>query len=643
MSDRLLAQLAALGPLPLDQRVERVLATTAQELGAAIAAIWRYNPSSGFCSCFSRFGYVADASAQALFVLPYEGSFIAQLIVELTDRTLDNVTVDLTNPSVAARHWAPSVLRDQHLEQLIAIPFYNLALPTIPLRTDIRGVVLYYFRQPIILPSSLAPFLSSVFSDLYSSLYLKKKDEATDRVMDVFVQQSPNQTPTSLLEDVCKTVCVETLRVEACSIYEWSAIHSGYRLSATTGISASSEKVVIDRRGDGLISAIAAKSASVLLDHIHDRDHVEAKLGNQIDPKILFRNAETTASPYTAAMFIPVLNPVASRDRFPTAIIKFVNKRHRLTELVDFFDIEDQLLGEEIARMVALYEEQARALRQLEAFALQFGHEAQAPAVGIRGTADRILYRISKGSVEDGLVAAMAQDIFDFAEIMISFAESLNFGFGDRRLSRQLRYKFRQTNLTRCIESARKVVIPICREEGIQFDNIRVFGTFPILYIDSRAFMQVFYNLMTNAIKYRLKDRPLEFGIQLSSRFVEDPHDLTEREDLMLHRIWQHMAEAGYIRRGVHVIDCSDFGVGVLEEEMIKVFWEGFRSPRVSAQEIRGSGVGLTIVRNILADFDSLIWVESRQEPTTFRIMIPDLVESSNYTRKDRARSWRHG
>jgi signal transduction histidine kinase len=640
----LLTALADASKLPLEKRIERVLALTALEVGASVAAIWRYNPLSGHCSCFARTGYYPKEVDPKVFVIQFAGSLIAEIVFQLNQLPQTHAVVDLSDSKILARHWAPDAISQLKVLQLIAIPFFNLALPTVELRTQPRGVVLYYFPANVTMDEGIARFLTSTFSDLYSTLYLKKKDEVTDKVVDVFVEQDPSQTPTTLLDTVCRTICVDTIGVQACSIYEWSAMHSGYRLSATTGIeNFSSEQTIIDRRGDGLISAIASRARSVLIDNMLDREEVEKKLRTRIDPRILMKNVERTQDTYTGAMFVPVLNPIASKERFPTALIKFVNKKHWMTDLVDFFDIEDQLLGEEIARMMALYEEQARSLRQLEAFALQFGHEAQAPAVGIRGTADRILYRIDRGEQDDRLIASMAQDAFDFAEIMISFAESLNFGFGDRRISRQQRYQFRQTNLTKCIESARKVVMPICRAEGIHPENIRIFGTFPRIYVDNRAFMQVFYNLMTNAIKYRDKETPKDFSIQVSSKLVEHPEGLTDRSNMNLSRIWKRMVDGGYIRKGAYLVDFSDFGVGIEEDEIAKVFWEGFRSPLISAQEIRGSGIGLTIVRNILADFDSLIWVESRQSPTIFRVMIPDIVESSNYARKDRARSWRDG
>lgn len=644
MFEKLLSALADTSGLPLEHRLKQVLALTADQFGATIASLWRYNRSSGYCSCFVRTGYEGDRSKAAEFVLRYDDSLISEIVKDLTDSGNAAVALDLAHDRLIQRHWATNVLEDLALRHLTAVPFYNSALPTAELRKGIRGLLLYYFKKKTPIPDALSRFLSLTFSDLYSSLYLKTKDDVTDRVIDTFADQRAVQSAQSLLETVCKTVCVETMRVEACSIYEWSPLHIGYRLSATTGVhTPTGKKLIIDRKGSGLISVVAERGVPILMDDIGDIERTKIALGRSIDEGLLKQNAEVTTHPQTTGMFIPVRNPILPRDHLPSAIIKFVNKRHPLVNFVDFFDVEDQLLGEEIARMIALYEEQARGLRQQEAFALQFGHEAQAPAVGIRGTADRILYRLERGGLEPGQIASMARDMFDFAEIMISFAESLTFGFGDRTLSRQLRYKFRQTNLRASIEAARKVVIPICREEEIQFDNIRLFGRFPLVFVDNRAFMQVFYNLMTNAIKYRVKDKPKEFGIQISHRFISSVDDISERSVPELADIWKRMRDAEYIREGAHLIDVSDFGMGILEEEATKVFWEGFRSPRVSPQEIRGSGVGLTIVRNILADFDCLIWVEHTMQPTTFRILIPDFTESSHYARRDSARRWSNG
>jgi signal transduction histidine kinase len=639
-NNHLFAALARVSKFSPDHRIGQIVELTAKELGAKVAAVWRYNPMSGHCSCFARYGYEGNKTRKAEFVLEFDGSLISELVSELNQTSASHAERDLTVDDMVDQHWAPDVIRNLKLNHLVAIPFYNLALPAAE-RGKIRGLIIYYFSNKPDVDDAISSFLTSTYSDLYGSRYLTRKDEVTDQVIDVFVRQSAGQSSSELLDAVCSTICVETIGVEACSIYEWSAHHSGYRLVATTGLQeARANKEVIDRRGCGLLSAVAEQSRPLAFENILDRGEVEREIGSKIDPEILSRNIEKTVNPYSAAMFIPVLNPIASKERFPTAIIKFVNKRHRMADFVDFFDIEDQLLGEEIARMIALYEEQMRALRQQEAFALQFGHEARAPAVGIRGTADRILYRIDKGDWDKKeLIASMAQDIFDFSEIMISFAESLNFGFGDRNISRQLRYKFRQTNIRKCVESAQKVVIPICRDEQISIGNIRIFGTFPLIFIDSRAFMQVFYNLMTNAIKYRVKEKPGQFSIQISSRFIDDPEDLTNQAQRQL---WEQMQASKYIRKGAYVVDFSDFGIGILGEEVTRVFWDGYRSLRASAQDIRGSGVGLTIVRNILADFDCVIWVEQESEPTVLRIMIPDFLESSNYARGDKARTWRN-
>jgi signal transduction histidine kinase len=642
MSDALLSGLASLRGLSPEKRIEGVLRVTSEQLGAAVASLWRYNPSSGYCTCFARTGYEGNPENPVEFVLKYDGSLISDMVRQLEQTGAPVVSIDLSSQDMLQRHWAPKVLEQQNLKHVHAFPFYNFALPGAELKSRIRGILFYYFSNDRVVNSELAKFLSLGFSDLYSAYYLTRKDTVTDLIVDTFGTYQAAQGAAGLLETMCKAICVELVGVEACSIYEWTPLHSGYRLCATTGLVGGKEsKLIIDRRGGGLISAIADKGVPVRVDDVNNIERVQKAIGSPVDGDFVKQNAEITSHPYSSLMFIPVKNPIGGRDPLPSAILKFVNKRHNLVDFVDFFDIEDQIIGDEIGRMMALYEEQAQVLRKQEAFALQFGHEAQAPAVGIRGTADRLLYRIQQGDLETPQIVSLAQDMFDFSEIMIAFAESLNFGFGDRTISRRLRYKFRQTNLIKCIESAKKVVIPICREEKINFVHIRTFGRFPMIFVDNRAFMQVFYNLMTNAIKYRIKSKPGDFAVHISSRFVGSPEELSDRPNVSLANVWNDMKKAGYIQKGVHLVDTSDFGIGVIGEEPTKIFWEGYRSPRVSVEEIRGSGVGLTIVRNILADFDSLIWLEHEQEPTTFRIMIPDITENSRYAKQDAARRWR--
>jgi signal transduction histidine kinase len=643
MSTGLLPSLASIGRLPFEKRIGRTLELTCAELGAAVGSIWRYNSSSASYSCLARAGREIDDTNAFEYVLPHDRSLMSDIVEDLSKAPSDAVSLDLQAKEIRRRHWAPEVLESLNLVSVTAFPFYNLSLPTPEMRKNMRGMIMYYFREKRSVAKDLVQFLSIVFSDLYGSLYLTRRDDVVEQVIQAFGDEKLSKNSEALLEMLCKTVCVEAAGVEACSIYEWNPFSSGYRLSTTTGLEGSvSTKNLIDRKGSGLIYAIAERGMPVLIEDVNDGARVKAATGGAVDEKLIRQNIEKTAKPLSSLMFIPVRNPISSFDHLPTAVIKFVNKRHHLVNLIDFFDIEDRLIGEEIARMIALYEEQARTIRQQEAFALLFGHEAQAPAVGIRGTADRILYRHERDQLEPKQLASSAQDIFNFAEILIAFAESLIFGFGDRAGSRQLRYKFKQTNLSRCVEAARKVVIPICRAEGIQFDNIRLFGSFPLVFVDNRAFMHIFYNLMTNAIKYRVKERPEEFGIHLTSKRITTFDELSESPEEGLRDIWEEMKKIGYIREAASIIDISDFGIGIAQDESTKVFWQGYRSPSVSMHDIRGSGIGLTIVRNILNDFDSLIWLEHERNPTTFRIMIPDAAESSHFARKDTAKRWQN-
>lgn len=386
-----------------------------------------------------------------------------------------------------------------------------------------------------------------------------------------------------------------------------------------------------DRPGNGLVSEIAAIKRTISILDILNTDDVQRLLRRRIDPSSINKFIEKTDSPPKSVLLVPVFNPVQAGHSSVSAVLKLVNKNLRHCGEVDYFSANDINLAEEVATMIALYEEQSRSLKQQVAFGLQFGHEAQAPAVGIRGTADRILLKADRKEFEQ--IPSMAQDIYDFSEILIAFAESLSFGFGDKSIPKAQRYSFRQFNIRKSVDAAKKIVIPICRSDGLQFDDISILGSFPLIFSDQRAFMQIFYNLLTNAIKYRSRNGDDIFKVIISCRSL-DERAVLDGDDNTLRLLYQRFRRAKLFNKAMHIIDFCDFGVGISTDEAQKVFLQGFRSPSIGSNDIRGSGIGLSIVRNILIDFDSVIWVAKLKNPTTFRIAIPDALESSSYVRR---------
>lgn len=111
-------------------------------------------------------------------------------------------------------------------------------------------------------------------------------------------------------------------------------------------------------------------------------------------------------------------------------------------------------------------------------------------------------------------------------------------------------------------------------------------------YIDPQAFCRVLFNLLDNAIKYS----EMEKFISL---------DLSEMENYILLRV-------------------TDHGIGIPEDAKQFIYADFFRAddPRVASQ--RGSGIGLSVVKQLLDGMGASIQVENADpQGTVFSVTIP--------------------
>ena len=71
-------------------------------------------------------------------------------------------------------------------------------------------------------------------------------------------------------------------------------------------------------------------------------------------------------------------------------------------------------------------------------------------------------------------------------------------------------------------------------------------------------------------------------------------------------------------------VDISDTGCGIPEEALEKIFEEFYRVDNPINQEAKGTGLGLTLVKNIIEAHDGKIWVKSKLNAgSTFSFTIP--------------------
>jgi signal transduction histidine kinase/CheY-like chemotaxis protein len=114
----------------------------------------------------------------------------------------------------------------------------------------------------------------------------------------------------------------------------------------------------------------------------------------------------------------------------------------------------------------------------------------------------------------------------------------------------------------------------------------------PLVYWDNQKMLQVFLNLVDNAIKFTPPGGWITLGARAKSEFIE--------------------------------IRVSDNGIGIPKERIEQVFERFYQVDSSSTRQFGGSGLGLSIVREIIVSHRGKIFVESEEgKGTTFLVLMP--------------------
>ena len=114
----------------------------------------------------------------------------------------------------------------------------------------------------------------------------------------------------------------------------------------------------------------------------------------------------------------------------------------------------------------------------------------------------------------------------------------------------------------------------------------------PVIKADKNAILQVFYNLVDNAIKFSGTSRQIDIN-------------LFSKDDELLFCV-------------------RDYGIGISGKDQEKIFGRFYRGDEPQRKGIRGSGIGLTIVKKIVEAHKGHLTLESRPgEGSTFCVHLP--------------------
>lgn len=256
-----------------------------------------------------------------------------------------------------------------------------------------------------------------------------------------------------------------------------------------------------------------------------------------------------------------------------------------------FFAILDQI--DSLNELKAATQEAMAATRAKSEFLANMSHEIRTPINAIMGMNEMILREAKQDKVLEYArdVDSASRNLLDIVNDILDFSKIE---------SGMLEIIVEEYNLGELIYDVTNLVSIKARDKGLKL-KILVNPEMPyMLRGDEKRIREIITNILNNAVKYT--DRG---SIEL--KVDGDVND--DRLTLM--------------------ISVSDTGQGIREEDIDKIF-AGFERVNIKKNKhIEGTGLGLTITKNIVEAMDGTIGVESEYgKGSTFSISIPQTIIS---------------
>ncbi|MFS0724605.1 sensor histidine kinase [Paenibacillus sp. 1P07SE] len=163
--------------------------------------------------------------------------------------------------------------------------------------------------------------------------------------------------------------------------------------------------------------------------------------------------------------------------------------------------------------------------------------------------------------------------------------------------ARQLPLERRMTNLGTLLERIAARIEPSAEDNDISLD-IQAPADLPQVDVDPHRMMQVFLNLLVNAVRYTPANGRISIRVEAEAG---------------------HAAGKGWLRTEI-----ADTGPGISKEHLPRLFDRFYRTDEARARNSGGMGLGLAIAREFVLVHDGTIEVRSTEgEGTVFVVRLP--------------------
>lgn len=159
-------------------------------------------------------------------------------------------------------------------------------------------------------------------------------------------------------------------------------------------------------------------------------------------------------------------------------------------------------------------------------------------------------------------------------------------------------------------ETIKKIILESAEQFQLKEEMIKFSGTADCnIRLDRNSIKTAFDNLVDNSIKYSISQLKIEVNLKSNSKKVE--------------------------------IEFSDNGIGIPHDEIKKIFQKFYRIYDKDIPNVKGTGLGLYVVREIIKNHKGKITAQSegKNKGSKFKIELPVYVEKKKPTKEKKRNS----
>ncbi|MDE0688624.1 MAG: ATP-binding protein [Candidatus Poribacteria bacterium] len=239
--------------------------------------------------------------------------------------------------------------------------------------------------------------------------------------------------------------------------------------------------------------------------------------------------------------------------------------------------------------------------RQLERIRADFvanvSHELRTPLTTIRGYAETLLGENSvRTKTGEQFIVKILNHSVRLTNLVSDLLELSRLELGEVELKRS------PCDLNTFHAPILDVFEPLLEESGLVLKWV-IPEKLPKVNVDRQLFMQIFVNLIDNAIKYTPDGGAITVSAKICSGEGTEGTEIGSEEILL--RV-------------------EDTGIGIPMESQSRVFERFYRVDEGRAREMGGTGLGLAIAKHIVLSHNGRIWLESTLgQGSIFYIVLP--------------------